>query len=265
MLTQYIKVYLKQVYKKAWSLGDSVSTVLSGIIPIVTHFMPKLQATADLHIWQVPIFGLFGAVVFRAFAAPYDIWKEQGKTIANVAEHLHTLTKNISDLKAERPSLIGKIESANWGGQSERFDRAIETIIILQVKISNVGKVPSGATEWGAFLVNKSLGTIHASPMHNANDVILRNAKAIITFKEEDAIIVSGEKPISPGEIRRGFIMIKVYEAASVIEAEPCTVYLEFDDVYSNRSRFQLDLSWVKGERIIYVPGTRMAPGEQSE
>ena len=69
--------WAKRALHKSLGLGDFAGSVLGNLLTVVAHLVPAFSSTANDLLWQIPIYGLAGALLLRILSAPKELWNEE--------------------------------------------------------------------------------------------------------------------------------------------------------------------------------------------
>lgn len=84
---RFIHLWLWGALRRSVGLGDFIAGIVGNIVTVILHFYPAYEAAMKDLLWQIPIYGLAGAMAWRLMIVPYELWKEAMATPAsNVAD-----------------------------------------------------------------------------------------------------------------------------------------------------------------------------------
>lgn len=74
---RYLSLWVRRAFHRSFGIGDFVSSVVGNAATVAVHFHPAWKTNMIDLAWQIPVFGLAGAMAWRILVAPYELWKEQ--------------------------------------------------------------------------------------------------------------------------------------------------------------------------------------------
>lgn len=98
---RYVSLWVRRAFHRSLGIGDFISSVVGNAVTVAVHFHPAWRSSVSDLVWQIPVFGLAGAMAWRIIVAPYELWKEQKARADAAAAGLH--------LDAESASISFKI------------------------------------------------------------------------------------------------------------------------------------------------------------
>ncbi|WP_157083163.1 hypothetical protein [Novosphingobium lentum] len=118
----YAFLWLKRSFHRSFGIGDAIAGGIGSAANIGLHFHPSWQSKMTEMAWQIPLFGLAAALLWRLLIAPYELWKEQ-KDRADKAECGLVLEAKKASLTIEidRDGGAKEIASVNvnsWRGEA---------------------------------------------------------------------------------------------------------------------------------------------------
>jgi hypothetical protein len=86
---------LKVSLKPSFGIAEGIGFIVGIVIPIVLHFIPKMESTLDNLAWQIPL-GIFGSIfAVRLVLSPYWVYEDSRKKAAVKLLELQTnVTRN---------------------------------------------------------------------------------------------------------------------------------------------------------------------------
>lgn len=82
-------------------MGDGLSGFLGAVSGIASHFYPRVGAVIAPWLWQIPLWGFGGVIVWRILSAPYYVWKEEHDRANAADEKAKALESEIVELKSK--------------------------------------------------------------------------------------------------------------------------------------------------------------------
>jgi hypothetical protein len=75
-LLRFYLLWIARAFKRSISIGDFWASVAGNSLTVFIHLFPAWNAELGDLLWQVPVYGVAAAIIFRLLVAPYELWKE---------------------------------------------------------------------------------------------------------------------------------------------------------------------------------------------
>ena len=82
---KFISLWIRGAFARSIGLGDFWAGVAGNILTVFVHFYPTYEASVKDLIWQIPLYGLAAAMLYRLLVTPYELWRnaEERATLVN--------------------------------------------------------------------------------------------------------------------------------------------------------------------------------------
>jgi hypothetical protein len=92
--------YARWFFKTVWrapGAADGYAGLFGTVVGIAQHYRPELSSMTEGWFWQVPLWTFGAVLIVRFLAAPFEIWKEDQRKLAQL--------KTSGDLRSQRRDL----------------------------------------------------------------------------------------------------------------------------------------------------------------
>lgn len=69
--------WVKGTFSRSLGWGDLVGSLVGTALTTASHFNPEWVPIFDGVKWKIAVFAIVGALAFRAFLVPYELWQTQ--------------------------------------------------------------------------------------------------------------------------------------------------------------------------------------------
>lgn len=82
---RFIRLWIWGAIRRSVGLGDFIAGIVGNIITIFLHFYPNYETAMNDLIWQIPLYGLAAAMLYRLLITPYELWKDaEERAVSNL-------------------------------------------------------------------------------------------------------------------------------------------------------------------------------------
>lgn len=169
----------KRTFYREWSKralhlslkrGDFIASVAGNSLTIASQLVPGWPKGVTDLIWQVPIYGLAAAILWRFVSAPYEMWKEL-KVRGDVAE----AQAGISERPEQRAARLLDVERAKHQATTRaKAEQMHERLALRRHSIMEPGKDRRNdsylAAMWDAEQRGEAYDTYHRSTFTPAGE-----------------------------------------------------------------------------------------------
>ncbi len=107
----FVRRCVAKTWQTTWEKADTFTTGVGIVAGLVIHYVPKLQASVDRLLWQVPLIALGAVSFYRLLMSPYWVYRDRDKE----AKQLELALKQLTD----RPK---RDWPGDWKELSAKFD-----------------------------------------------------------------------------------------------------------------------------------------------
>jgi len=190
------------------AIGGNALSLWSGILGVAFTVLSVFQK--DTLKRPMLVFGIIGL-----FLSPVLAWRDEYRQRS-------TLTRIVED---RRPKLVGEIETYRG------YENADGIIIFVLVSVSNIGQVSTTAQGFRMTLKLPRFDdhSPHSPSFYDDMKIENRFTQQVDIYNRSDSVFEKMKDPISPGAIKRGWLMFRV-TALRYVDTYGGTIAITFLD-----------------------------------
>lgn len=121
---RFLRLWVWRAVKRSVGLGDFIASLIGNVVTVLSHFAVFSQSSVSDLAWQIPLYGLAAAFVYRLAVAPYELWQEAedravrsaGEQITWPSEVIHRFENDpvgetLKSMRSQRESRLEEIRA----------------------------------------------------------------------------------------------------------------------------------------------------------